>query len=120
MKALDGEKECTDILHTVAACGGSFNSLMAEIFESHIRFHVLNPDEDPRSADRHLPLTYKDLFTSKCKIMELAPSLIDEIAERVGLTKELLATPVGHLPGGKFQRGLVGFALIGEPNVLLL
>jgi len=70
--------------------------------------------------ERHLPLTYKDLLISKCKIMGLASSTINEIAERVGLTKELLATPVGHLSGGEFQRGLVGFALIGEPNVLLL
>jgi len=36
------------------------------------------------------------------------------------LTKDLLETPVGHLSGGQFQRGLIGFALIGEPNVLLL
>lgn len=70
--------------------------------------------------DRHLPLTYRDLFLSKCKIMKLATSRIDEISESVGLTIEMLDTPVGHLSGGQFQRGLLGFALIGEPNVLLL
>jgi len=32
----------------------------------------------------------------------------------------MLNTPVGHLSGGYFQRGLIGFALIGKPNVLLL
>jgi zinc transport system ATP-binding protein len=32
----------------------------------------------------------------------------------------MLETPVGHLSGGQFQRGLIGFALIGNPNVLLL
>lgn len=32
----------------------------------------------------------------------------------------MLDTPVGHLSGGQFQRGLIGFALIGRPNVLLL
>jgi ABC-type Mn2+/Zn2+ transport system ATPase subunit len=32
----------------------------------------------------------------------------------------MLKTPVGHLSGGQFQRGLIGFALIGNPNVLLL
>jgi ABC-type Mn2+/Zn2+ transport system ATPase subunit len=32
----------------------------------------------------------------------------------------MLEIPVGHLSGGQFQRGLIGFALIGNPNVLLL
>jgi len=32
----------------------------------------------------------------------------------------LMTTPVGHLSGGQFQRGLIGFALLGKPNVLLL
>jgi ABC-type Mn2+/Zn2+ transport system ATPase subunit len=27
---------------------------------------------------------------------------------------------VGHLSGGQFQRGLIGFSLIGNPNVLLM
>jgi FrmR/RcnR family transcriptional regulator, repressor of frmRAB operon len=48
-KALEQEKECSTVLHTVAACRGSFNSLMAEILESHIRFHIVNPDVDPKS-----------------------------------------------------------------------
>ena len=71
-------------------------------------------------ADRHLPLTYKDLFISKCHILKVASSEIDSIAQRVGLTKQMLDIPVGHLSGGQFQRGLIGFALIGNPNVLLL
>jgi zinc transport system ATP-binding protein len=71
-------------------------------------------------ADRHLPLTYRDLFNSKCRIAKVTTGQIDEIAHSVGLTKEILATPVGHLSGGYFQRGLIGFALIGKPNVLLL
>jgi len=71
-------------------------------------------------ADRHLPLTYRDLFNSKCRIAKIATAQIDEISRSVGLTKEMLATPVGHLSGGYFQRGLIGFALLGKPNVLLL
>ena len=83
----------------------------------HIRIGYVPQKIDP---DRHLPMTYKDLFLSKCKIMKLATSRIDEISESVGLTKEMLVTPVGHLSGGQFQRGLLAFALIGDPNVLLL
>ena len=71
-------------------------------------------------ADRHLPLTYRDLFNSKCRVAKVSFGQIDEVSRSVGLTKEMLATPVGHLSGGYFQRGLIGFALIGKPNVLLL
>jgi DNA-binding FrmR family transcriptional regulator len=48
-KALEQEHECSVILNTIAAFRGSFDSLMAEILESHIRFYVVNPDLDPRS-----------------------------------------------------------------------
>ena len=71
-------------------------------------------------ADRHLPLTFRDLFLSKCRIVQAAITEIDHIAGNVGLTSDTLKTPVGHLSGGQFQRGLIGFALIGKPNVLLL
>jgi zinc transport system ATP-binding protein len=71
-------------------------------------------------ADRHLPLTYRDLFISKCHILKVAATEINAISQSVGLPREVLDTPVGHLSGGQFQRGLIGFALIGNPNVLLL
>jgi zinc transport system ATP-binding protein len=71
-------------------------------------------------ADRHLPLTFRDLFISKCRILRVAPTEINAISQSVGLTRKMLETPVGHLSGGQFQRGLIGFALIGNPNVLLL
>ena len=71
-------------------------------------------------ADRHLPLTYRDLFISKCGIAKVPTGQIEEISQSVGMTKAMLNTPVGHLSGGYFQRGLIGFALIGKPNVLLL
>jgi DNA-binding FrmR family transcriptional regulator len=44
-KALDGEHECSSVLHTLAACRGAINALMAELVEGHIRFHVLDPKE---------------------------------------------------------------------------
>lgn len=71
-------------------------------------------------ADRHLPITYQDLFKAKCKTIGEAAELTAEIYERVGLTQEMMHTPVGHLSGGQFQRGLIAFALIGQPSVLLL
>ena len=48
--ALAQEQDCTAILMTIAACRGALNSLMAELLEGHIRFHLVNPDHDPTSA----------------------------------------------------------------------
>jgi DNA-binding FrmR family transcriptional regulator len=55
-RALDQEAECSDVLHNIAACRGAMDSLMAEVIEGHIRFHVLDPnakptDEQAQAAD---------------------------------------------------------------------
>ncbi len=46
-KALVQEQDCSMILLTIAACRGAINGLMAEIIEGHIRFHVVDPDQEP-------------------------------------------------------------------------
>ena len=71
-------------------------------------------------AEVHLPLTFDDLFKAKCRTVRAPADEIAEIARTIGLTSEIMNTPVGHLSGGQFQRGLIGFALLGRPNVLLL
>src|SRR4029079_7395976 len=71
-------------------------------------------------ADTHLPLTFTDLFRAKCTTLKISASQLGEISCTVGLHPQILATPVGHLSGGQFQRGLIGFSLIGNPNVLLM
>ena len=55
-RAMDQEAECSEILHTISACRGAMDSLMAEVIEGHIRFHVLDPkrtptDEQTEAAD---------------------------------------------------------------------
>ena len=47
--AIEREADCSQILHTISACRGAFNALMAEVLDGHIRFHVVDPDQDPRS-----------------------------------------------------------------------
>jgi len=47
--AIEREADCSDILHTISACRGAINALMAEVLDGHIRFHVMDPDQDPRS-----------------------------------------------------------------------
>ena len=71
-------------------------------------------------ADTHLPLTFTDLFRAKCQTLRIESNTIAAVANAVGLTKQILNTPVGHLSGGQFQRGLIGFSLLGNPNVLLM
>jgi len=49
-KLLEQEADCSRTLHLMVACRGALNSLIAEVLEGHIRFHVVNPDEKPTSA----------------------------------------------------------------------
>lgn len=39
-RALESEKECSDVLHAISAARGAMNSLMSEVLEDHIRCHV--------------------------------------------------------------------------------
>jgi FrmR/RcnR family transcriptional regulator, repressor of frmRAB operon len=48
-KAVEAEQHCSAILLTIAACRGAINGLMAEVIEGHIRFHVVDPDQQPTS-----------------------------------------------------------------------
>jgi DNA-binding FrmR family transcriptional regulator len=48
-RALVEEQDCSDLLRTIAACRGAINSLMAEVIEGHIRYHVVDPDHKPTS-----------------------------------------------------------------------
>ncbi len=49
-RLLEQEADCSRTVHLTVACRGAMNSLMAEILEGHIRFHVVNPDDAPSSA----------------------------------------------------------------------
>ena len=44
----------------------------------------------------------------------------DSLLALVGISAEVANRPIGVLSGGQFQRLLLGFALVGDPNVLLL
>ncbi len=48
-RALEEGVDCSDILHTIAACRGAIDGLMGEVIEGHIRFHVVDPDHRPTS-----------------------------------------------------------------------
>jgi DNA-binding FrmR family transcriptional regulator len=40
--AIEEEKECAIVLQQIAACRGAINSLLVEIIDGEIRFHVLS------------------------------------------------------------------------------
>ncbi|MBS1840087.1 MAG: metal/formaldehyde-sensitive transcriptional repressor [Acidobacteria bacterium] len=50
--AIEEEKECATVLQQIAACRGAINSLLVEIIDGEIRFHVLskNSKMDSREA----------------------------------------------------------------------
>jgi DNA-binding FrmR family transcriptional regulator len=41
-RSLSGEQDCGDQLMLLAAVRGGINSLMAEVLETHIRFHLVD------------------------------------------------------------------------------
>jgi len=45
-KALNEERECGEILLTLAACRGAINALMAEILEGQVRLHLFQADSE--------------------------------------------------------------------------
>jgi DNA-binding FrmR family transcriptional regulator len=52
-RAIEDERDCGEVLLTLAACRGGMNSLMAEILEGHVRHHVLAQETKPEPAAVH-------------------------------------------------------------------
>ena len=71
------------------------------------------------TADRQMPIRVHDLLAAKAHVLKLHPRSIDAVATLVGLTPEVLNASIGVISGGQFQKALIAFALLGEPNVLL-
>ena len=71
------------------------------------------------SADREMPLSVRDLLKAKARFLRLPLQEVESVAATVGLSTEVLNSGVGILSGGQFQKALIAFALLGNPNVLL-
>jgi len=70
--------------------------------------------------ERDLPVTGLDFLRAKAAVARVGPGAVSQVLARVGLEPPLLERPIGALSGGQFQRLLVAFVMVGEPNVLLL
>ena len=71
------------------------------------------------AADRQMPIRVHDLLAAKAHVLKLAAGSVEAVATLVGLTSEVLNASIGIISGGQFQKVLIAFALLGEPNVLL-
>jgi zinc transport system ATP-binding protein len=69
-------------------------------------------------ADRSVPLDVRNLLESKAAVIGCPRGAIAETAARVGLPASLLSMQIGRLSGGQFQRALIAFALLGNPDVV--
>jgi zinc transport system ATP-binding protein len=69
-------------------------------------------------ADRSIPLNVRDLLQSKAAVTGIGAKEIAETVARVDLSADILTTQIGHLSGGQFQRALIAFALLGNPEIV--
>lgn len=69
-------------------------------------------------ADRSVPLNVRNLLASKAAVIGKGAGEINEAITRVGLTDDVLSMQIGRLSGGQFQRALIAFALLGDPDIV--
>ena len=76
----------------------------------------------PQKVDlaRDLPITGIDFLRARGASGQSSDAGMTQALGAVGLTPELCRQLVGSLSGGQFQRLLIAFALMGDPDVLLL
>ena len=70
--------------------------------------------------ERDLPLSGRDFLRAKAAISKVSRRDVAAALALVGLELAILSAPIGTMSGGQFQRLLLAFALIGNPNVVLL
>lgn len=71
------------------------------------------------AADWQLPLRVLDILGAKQRTLKLPALELQTVCELVGLAPEVMNGMIGSLSGGQFQKALIAFALLGNPNVLL-
>lgn len=71
------------------------------------------------AADWQLPLRVRDILGAKLRTLKLPSAELEAVNAQVGLAPEVLNATIGSLSGGQFQKALIAFALLGNPNVLL-
>jgi zinc transport system ATP-binding protein len=70
--------------------------------------------------ERDVPITGVDFLRARAALARGSEADVSRSLVLVGVSPEVAEQPIGTLSGGQFQRLLVAFALVGDPNVLLL
>jgi zinc transport system ATP-binding protein len=75
--------------------------------------------------DRDVPVTGVDCLRARAALAARSgrggrDEAVGRALDAVGVARATAQQPIGTLSGGQFQRLLVAFALVGNPNVLLL
>jgi zinc transport system ATP-binding protein len=70
--------------------------------------------------ERDIPITGRDFLAARTALARGTRTDISRVLELVGIPPDVANQPIGVLSGGQFQRLLLAFALVGDPNVLLL
>ena len=70
--------------------------------------------------ERDVPITGVDFLRARVALARESDVTISHTLALVGVSMDIAQRPIGVLSGGQFQRLLVAFALVGNPNVLLL
>jgi zinc transport system ATP-binding protein len=70
--------------------------------------------------ERDLPITGNDLLRARLALAGDSHVRLVEAFDLVGISDDTARRLIGTYSGGQFQRLLIAFALLGNPNVLLL
>ena len=70
--------------------------------------------------ERDVPITGGDFLRARAALARESDGSVSRALALVGVSPYVAEQPIGTLSGGQFQRLLVAFALVGDPNVLLL
>lgn len=70
--------------------------------------------------ERDVPITGVDFLRARAALAREPDVTVPRTLAMVGVPMDIARRPIGVLSGGQFQRLLVAFALVGNPNVLLL
>jgi zinc transport system ATP-binding protein len=70
--------------------------------------------------ERDIPITGMDFLRARAALCRDREDEISYVMELVEISDEVARQPIGALSIGQFQRLLLAFALVGNPNVLML
>ena len=70
--------------------------------------------------ERDIPITGVDFLSARAAVAHKPAADFSSVLTLVGIPLEVAQQPIGTMSGGQFQRLLIAFALVGDPNVLLL